>query len=234
VLRAPGIDHVFFNRVIGFGCDPEPERTLEAIHRSYRRLGVNRYFLHVSPRADSGARAAVAGRLTRYHRSWVKLGRSAGPVAAARSALCVRRAEPRDREAFAEVLRQGFGWPSAADPLWHAMLERPRWYCFFAQQGKRIAAAATLFVDGRVGYLASAATLPEYRQQGAQSILLEQRVRAAAALGCRMIYSETGEALAGQANSSERNMRRAGFKPLYVRENFAAAGSTWPAPRLAR
>jgi hypothetical protein len=53
-----------------------------------------------------------------------------------------------------------------------------------------------------VGWLGIAATLPEHRRRGSQTALLSARVRAAAAAGCEVLVTETGELLEGKPSSS--------------------------------
>jgi len=59
--------------------------------------------------------------------------------------------------------------------------------------------------------------------QGGQSALLAARIEAAAAAGCEVVVTETGEPVDGLANGSYRNIARAGFEPVYVRANYLAA-----------
>ena len=47
-----------------------------------------------------------------------------------------------------------------------------------------------------------------------------QRLRDAAALGCRWAVTETGRDTAEQSNASYRNMRRAGFDLAYLRRDY--------------
>lgn len=73
-------------------------------------------------------------------------------------------------------------------------------------------AAAALFMWEGVGLLAGACTVPEGRRQGAQSALLDWRLRHLAAHGCdlAMICAAPGSA-------SQRNAERNGFRIAYTR-----------------
>jgi len=77
-----------------------------------------------------------------------------------------------------------------------------------------------LYTNGGTGWLGFAATLPAYRRRGAQTALLAARIRRAAELDCRTLFTETGEAVEGRPSNSYRNLLRAGFEPLYVRPNY--------------
>lgn len=68
------------------------------------------------------------------------------------------------------------------------------------------AATAVLTVDGGVGYLADAATLPEYRRRDLQGALIRRRIRDAAAAGCDVVCSQ-----ATFAGPSHRNLQRHGL-----------------------
>jgi hypothetical protein len=47
-----------------------------------------------------------------------------------------------------------------------------------------------------------------------------RRIRGAAVLGCTWVASETAEETPERPNPSYRNMRRAGFEVVYMRENY--------------
>jgi hypothetical protein len=77
--------------------------------------------------------------------------------------------------------------------------------------GKPIAAGALGLCDG-VAHLAGASTIPEGRKRGAQFVLLDQRLRYAAARGCDVALMA---ALPG--SESQRNAERNGFRIAYTR-----------------
>jgi ribosomal protein S18 acetylase RimI-like enzyme len=98
---------------------------------------------------------------------------------------------------------------------------------YVACEGPRVVSAAALFVLGDLGYLALGATEPDQRGRGAQSALIAKRLRVAFALGCRWVFADTGEAVAGRANPSFENLQRLGLRPLQRRENYAPLGATF-------
>ncbi|HET6863558.1 MAG TPA: GNAT family N-acetyltransferase [Pyrinomonadaceae bacterium] len=78
-------------------------------------------------------------------------------------------------------------------------------------KGKAIAAGA-LTINDDVALLAGASTIPEFRRNGAQLALLEDRLRYGAGHGCNtaMIAARPGSA-------SQRNAERHGFRIAYTR-----------------
>jgi hypothetical protein len=83
---------------------------------------------------------------------------------------------------------------------------------FLAELDGRAIAAGVLCLSEGVAHLGGASTIPEARQQGAQLLLLESRLRAGAAAGCDLALMG---ALPGSA--SQRNAERHGFRIAYTR-----------------
>ena len=81
--------------------------------------------------------------------------------------------------------------------------------------------AGALFVQGDIGWLDWGATAPAFRRRGGQSAVRRQRMLMARELGCRLIATETGEAVAGAPRHSYGNITRMGFRTAYLRENYA-------------
>ncbi len=76
-------------------------------------------------------------------------------------------------------------------------------------------ATGVVFIEGGVALLAGASTVPEARRQGAQSALLEARLRYAVEQGCdlAMMCAQPGSA-------SQRNAQRNGFQIAYTRTKW--------------
>jgi GNAT superfamily N-acetyltransferase len=100
------------------------------------------------------------------------------------------------------------------------LVERPRWHVFVATDGGEVVGAGGLFVEGEVGHFAFGAVRAKSRQRGGQSALLAARVERARELGCRVLFSETGESVPGSPQRSYPNLLRAGFRELYLRPNY--------------
>ncbi|HMI90255.1 MAG TPA: GNAT family N-acetyltransferase, partial [Polyangiales bacterium] len=231
----PGLPSTMLNRVFIGGepaepAQPSPEAVTRVLERFAQR-GASNFFAHVASAAAAPALlAALSARgVERYPRAWLKLAREPGPLPEPELAceLAVREAVLADSAAFAELVIGSHGTAPEAAPLLAALVTRPRWHMYLACQGSRPVATGALMVLGDVGYLGFAATDPAYRRRGAQRALLAKRMRMAFALGCRWVFSDTGEAVAGQANPSFDNMRRLGLAPIARRENYAPAGTRW-------
>jgi hypothetical protein len=96
--------------------------------------------------------------------------------------------------------------------------EQPGWSLYLAQIGGRPAAAATLYIDDRVAYLADATTAPAFRGRGLQTALLRRRICDASAAGIDFVFSG-----AEPMGTSHRNMERAGLRLHFLRTNWTAA-----------
>jgi ribosomal protein S18 acetylase RimI-like enzyme len=100
--------------------------------------------------------------------------------------------------------------------LW---LQQRGWTLYLARVNGRPAAAATLYVHERVGYLADAATDPAFRRRGLQTALLRRRIYDAAA-GADLVFGG-----ADPFSTSHRNMERVGMRLQFVRSKWTPASS---------
>lgn len=87
--------------------------------------------------------------------------------------------------------------------------------CLLATVNGRVAGGATLALRGRIAGFFGASTLPDFRNRGVQSALLQARLELAAAAHCELAVS-----LARPGSQSERNITRQGFRSLYTRAKF--------------
>ena len=69
---------------------------------------------------------------------------------------------------------------------------------------------ANVHIVGGLAILGGMTTLPAERRRGVQAALIAHRVAMAADAGCDLAVSSTLP-----ANASERNLTRAGFRPLF-------------------
>ena len=93
-----------------------------------------------------------------------------------------------------------------------------------ARDGRPLGCASVTIRDG-LATLGGMTTLPPERGRGVQAALISHRLRLAVAAGCDLAASSTIP-----ANRSERNLARAGFRPLYetvtlAREPLASGSS---------
>ena len=131
------------------------------------------------------------------------------PVGAAAEAIEVQELGAEDVE-FRDTFLAGYEVPpdelasasKAMEARWHAEGAR----CFIARIDGRPVAAATLVVLDGIARLANCATLPYARNSGAQTALIQARLRVAAAAKLDLAISD-----ARQGGASLRNLARAGF-----------------------
>jgi ribosomal protein S18 acetylase RimI-like enzyme len=91
-------------------------------------------------------------------------------------------------------------------------LKQAGWLLYLGRLNGQPAAAATLYLDNDVGYLADATTNPAFRRCGLQSALLRRRICDASAGGAGVVFSG-----AAPFSQSHRNMVRAGMQVHFVR-----------------
>lgn len=214
---------IVVNRTIGLGLDaPASRDTVERIAALYGEAGVTRYFVHVHPEARPGDLAHwLLGAGLEPARAWVKFtrGREAPPEAG--TDLTVREAGPQDALAFGRIAGAAFDLGAEAAPWPGALIGRPGWHLYMTFDGARAAGTGALFVRDGIGWCDWGATAPAFRRRGSQSALLRHRILRALDLGCRMVVTATGEAVEGDPQHSYKNIVRMGFRPAYVRENYA-------------
>jgi GNAT superfamily N-acetyltransferase len=210
-----------FNRALGLGvAAPATDDDLDAIDRFFSERGLQ-YGIPLAPEVEP---SDLAERLEQrgFHRgyAWTKFERSVEPGAAETD---LRIEEVDDGTAFADVFIRAYGTPEVTRPLLERLPRLDDWHCFVAFAGDVPAATAAVFVTGSAGWFGAAGTLPEFRRRGAQSALLAARADAARRAGCTVVTTETGVPDEDRASKSYRNIVRAGFEPVYVRENYLSA-----------
>lgn len=200
----------FVNRV--YGLWPEDADEVEAIAALYRRHGV-RAWVELAP----------SDRFEDLSRALQKVGASQigfhtvlhGPASAKEFAGVEIDSSP-DPELFADVLLRGHGVPAGARARDRGSVARwaeiDTWRLFLARVDGVPAGAALLSLDGDLGYLANASTLPESRGRGVQTALIARRIADAAAAGCESVCSS-----AAFGSQSQRNLQRAGLQLAYTK-----------------
>ena len=91
----------------------------------------------------------------------------------------------------------------------------PTTECYLALVDGKPAAGATLAMREGVAGLFGASTLPEFRNRGLQTALLQMRLERARLAGCDLAVS-----IARPGSASERNIARHGLQTLYTRAKF--------------
>lgn len=128
--------------------------------------------------------------------------------------LKIHEVDQGDRDGYAKLLIDAYELPTRALAL-RRMFARehatPGLRCYLAVIDGVPAAAAALYLHGRTGLFAGAATLPAFRQQGCQSALIAQRLADATA------DSDLVVATAAAGSASHQNLARHGFETAHHR-----------------
>jgi GNAT superfamily N-acetyltransferase len=136
--------------------------------------------------------------------------------------LHIRPAARVDATDVANTACKAYGLPPVLGPWFEALVGRPGWQVYVGEADDRVVATGSVYIRGDQAWLGIGATLPEYRRRGAQRALLTERIRFAIAANCKLLATETGEAIAAEPNPSLDNIRRCGFIKICSRLNFAA------------
>ncbi|WP_405056084.1 GNAT family N-acetyltransferase [Kribbella sp. NBC_01505] len=216
----------YWSKALGFGHEtPVTDELVGQILDLYGAAGVAGATLQLAPsvlpedwQAIADRHGLVAGGQI------VKLGASVEglPSTAAKTDLRIAQVEAADAKEWARVILTSFGMPSdgALAQMLTGSLNHPGFQTFAAWDGDQIVAGGNLFVDGEVGSLNTGATASTHRNRGGQSAVLEARIAAAVAAGCRWLVAEAGKPSPGESNPSLNNLIRAGLEPLYDRTNW--------------
>lgn len=225
VSVATGEPSILFNRTIGLGVGaPASAATVAAIRDVYAGAGIGRYFVHLHPAArPAGLRAWLEEAGLRPARAWTAFERGAKPAPEAGTDLVVAPIAADKAEDFGRIVADAFDMGAAAVPLFAGLARRPGWRLYLGFADGRPAAAGALFVDGEVGWLGFGATVPALRRRGGQRAMLARRIEDARGLGCRLLLTETGEAVPGDPQHSHHNIEWSGFRPAFRLENYAPA-----------
>jgi len=193
------------------------------VHMSARAL---RYALPVAPHAQpSTLRAWPERRAFTRGYAWMKFRRATNGMPRASSALEIRVVGRELGGEFGQTVAEGFGLPPPTANWIGALPGRASWVCVMAFDGNTPVAAGAAYVSGDYAWLGFGATLTTHRRRGAQTALLERRLREAASRGARVAVTETGELLPDKPSNSYRNILRAGFEEVYLRQNYMSPQS---------
>lgn len=214
---------ILINRTLGLGTRKTPSAgDVDEIVGLYREWDMPRYFLHLY--ADDVPEAVLA-HATELGlgpaRGWMKFQREAEAATPRETDLEVRRVGPEAAMDFGSIVAHAFGMTDAAAPLLAGLADDPRWYLFVSYEENTPAGAGALYVSGDIAWTEWGATKPAFRRRGSQGAIMAERINTAVGLGCRHIFTETGEAVDGDPQHSYGNIRRFGFEELRLRQNLA-------------
>ena len=192
------------NVACGFGSSPDGlEELLDSVEAFYILHGLPSRLVLYSHFGDWEALAARGYSLLRLLHVYVLplTERPAPPPMPSPSQLTARPSPPAE---FLSVASRAFG--AGSEAIMERTAQRPQTQFFAAELGGQPVAAAAFSVFGSLALLFSAATLPAFRGQGAQTALLAARLHAAHEAGTTVTAVMTTP-----GSASERNVQRAGF-----------------------
>ena len=212
------IPNPLFNTVMGLTADTAAE--LPELARWYAGHG-RKLRAEVAPAQSSRELfTALAAQGLSQTAFYAGLYSEAVPLAAPEAARSAQvetvQVEAADPDEFGRVYADGFGFPAGRRDAMavsvRVLAGRPDVRLYRARISASTAGVALLFLGGKTGYLATAATLPGYRRQGVHAALARQRIHDAHLAGCDLIV---GHAAAGSA--SQRTMERCGLRLAYTK-----------------
>ena len=209
-----------FTRVIGLRSGHE--RHVEPLVRWYREQGLVPTFEMVPGMFDAslGRELAPLGFFQSAHHACL-IGDS-DLASSAESQIDVERVQTREAmERYLNAYVAGWGIAEKDHAQFKTnvrpWLDQAGWSLYLARVDGQPAAAATLYLHDRVGYLADATTDPSFRRRGLQLALLQRRIRDAKATGVDFVFSG-----AEPFSTSHRNMERIGMRVQFIRTKWTA------------
>lgn len=218
----------YWNKALGFGVtEPVTRELVRDVLDLYRANGSAVACLQLAPAALPPDWPTICAELGLEDAgTWVKLVRDASPAPPATTDLRVAPVTEESAVEWATVFCTAFGMPPGPlVPMVAAVVHTPGFHPVAAWDGDRVVAGANLYLTGDRGSFCGAGTLAAARGRGAQSVFFRERVEVARQNGARVLVAETYTEGDGQHNPSLHNLRRAGFRDLYVRHNWV-----WRAP----
>ncbi|MCO4746334.1 MAG: GNAT family N-acetyltransferase [Proteobacteria bacterium] len=211
---------VLINRALGLGTLTKPTaETVARVAQAYAEVGRDRFFFHVYPELVDPSWLGEAG-LGKV-RGWRKFYRGMEAPPERSTDLRLERIGPAQGGDFGRIVQTAFGMTPPAAAMLGGLAQDPDWHLFMTYDGDTPAGAGGLYVQGEVGFLEWGATHPDFRRRGSQGAVMSARIQRAIDLGCRYLFTETGESVAGDPQHSYSNILRFGFEEGPLRENWA-------------
>lgn len=216
------VDILAFNRVIGLGFDGNiTESLLDDIICEYKRNNTIRFFLQLHPNSlTDKVKELLNKKGFNYYNNWCKLYRDNSSVKPTFSLIDIKRIFKGNADVFADILVSSFGWDSKLKQWFINFVDRNNWIHYIGYYNGKPVSTASLYIEGKYGWLGFGATLPEYRGLGAQHALIAQRLTDGIRLGCEHFIVETAEPNPERKVQSYNNLIDMGFKPAYSRPNY--------------
>ncbi len=217
-------DYSFFNRVVGLeGSDLTP---IDQAIEWFRANGVKGRF-DVVP---SSLPPAVLKHLSEqgYYQSGFDTALYGLPGSPEDlpppPGVTVRQVEREEAELFSHIYVEGFGFSTINREILKTNMQEffgyPAARFYLALVDDTPAAAALLFLSNGAGYLATAATLKEFRGRGCQQALIAQRMADTLKAGYNLVTAH-----ASFGGASQHNLERLGFRLAYTKAIWVEAES---------
>lgn len=220
---AAGDPSIVINRTIGLGIEAADSRcTIEQVEDLYQSAGVKRFFVHLHPDAQPKELGDLMGQTGLVPaRGWIKFRRGMEPPLRVTTGFSIKEIGPEHAEDFGRIAGTNFGLSQEGCAWLASLVHRPKWRLYMTFDGDKPAGTGAMFMDDDMAWLDWAATEPEFRQNGSHTALLARRIEDALAAHCQTLVTATGKEAEGDQQHSFRNILKAGFKPAYLRRNFA-------------
>ena len=221
-LVASRTDMLALNRVwLPGGAARLDAALIDEVIALFTASGAQRFVVHLDPVAESpDVSRMFSERGFRVIHPMAKVERGTSVMIEPPADMRIVEAGPADAATFGAVAALGNELPAYMADGFNSTIGRQGWRHYLGVIDGQPVAAAALRVQGAMGWLGFAGTLPEFRGRGAQSALLARRVRDAASLGCDSVTCETTADTAARPNQSFRNMARLGFRLAYTRQGL--------------
>ena len=221
ISRAAGDGSIIINRTLGLDDTGHDPALIDRALKAYDDAGVAKFFLHVQPDAPDSLRDDLLGRGLKTGRAWMKFKRGMAPVDLPENDLRVEELTPASAADFGRITATCFGMtPTFGKILAATAIASPNWHVFMAFDGDAPAGCGCLVTYENVGLLDMGATDPDFRCRGVQGAVMAARINKAVDLGLGHLFTETGEAVEGEAQHSYGNILRYGFEEWYARQNY--------------
>jgi len=212
---APDVPNPFFNQA--FISGPAERHDIESVFAIFEESGMTPRF-EIGPGAIChGLAMQLAARgFTNTHSDPILVQSSAQIPQRSDDAIQIDRVQTADDTAeFGAAYTHAWQTEAWLAPTLRSYINRwpsvPGWTLYLARQGNAPVGIGVLFNNGKVAYLADAATIPEYRKRGVQGALILQRISDAVHSSAKLVFSR-----AEFGTSSQRNLERSGLQSRYT------------------
>jgi len=215
---------VVINRTLGLGTKNKvSQKSLSDIKKFYNDLGIKRYFTHIYPdELPENGKAMLDELGFQQSRGWMKFKRENSPTPQAPTELDIKEASSTEEALhFGRIVANAFGMTELSAPMLAGLVNDPKWHIFLSYSGDSAAGAGAMYVSGESAWMEWGATDPDFRRRGSQAAIMTARIQKAIDLGCKHMFTETGEAVEGDPQHSYKNILKAGFAESVLRDNYS-------------